>query len=44
MKPTVLVGTKDGLLELGSRSRTHLGGHRITAVAVDRSALVGGRR
>jgi hypothetical protein len=36
MKPTVLVGMKDGLLELGSRSRTHLAGHRITAIAVDR--------
>ncbi len=38
MTPIVLVGTKDGLFELGSRSRTHLGGHRITAVAVDGSA------
>jgi hypothetical protein len=36
MQPFVLVGTKDGLLELGPRSRTHLAGHRITAVAVDR--------
>jgi hypothetical protein len=36
MKPTVLVGTKDGLLELGAETRTHLGGHRITAIAVDR--------
>jgi hypothetical protein len=39
MKPIVLVGTKDGLLELGSRPRTHLAGHRITAVAVDRANL-----
>jgi hypothetical protein len=36
MKPIVLVGTKDGLLELGARSRTHLSGHRITAVSADR--------
>lgn len=36
MKPTVLVGTKDGLLELGPRPRTHLPGQRITAIAVDR--------
>jgi hypothetical protein len=36
MQPIVLVGTKDGLLELGSRSRTHLAGHRVTAIAVDR--------
>ena len=35
-KPTVLVGTKDGLRELGAETRTHLGGHRITAIAVDR--------
>jgi hypothetical protein len=32
----MLVGTKDGLLQFGSRSRTHLAGHRITAIAVDR--------
>jgi hypothetical protein len=33
MSPIVLVGTKDGLFELGSSSRTHLPGHRITAVS-----------
>jgi len=33
MNPIVLVGTKDGLFELGSSSRTHLPGHRITAVS-----------
>ncbi len=37
MKPTLLVGTKDGLLELGSGSRPHLVGHRVTALAVDRT-------
>jgi hypothetical protein len=36
MQTIVLVGSKDGLLELGSRRRTHLAGHRITAIAVDR--------
>ena len=36
MKPIVLVGTKDGLLELGPRPRNHLAGHRITAIAVER--------
>jgi hypothetical protein len=36
MKPIVLVGTKDGLVELDSRPRTHLPGQRITAIAVDR--------
>jgi hypothetical protein len=33
MSPIVLVGTKDGLFELGSSSRTHLPGHRITALS-----------
>jgi hypothetical protein len=32
----VLVGTKDGLFELGSSPRTHLPGHRITALTGDR--------
>jgi hypothetical protein len=33
MSPIVLVGTKDGLFELGSSPRTHLPGRRITAIS-----------
>lgn len=35
MNPVVLVGTSDGLRELGPSERTHLGGHDITALARD---------
>jgi hypothetical protein len=33
VRPVVLVGTKDGLFELGPGARTHLAGRRITAVS-----------